>query len=223
MKLAAFPASLIPEPIGDYSMAMGTIDHLVIASATLAEGVEFIQTTLGVPMAGGGQHPLMGTHNRLLSLGPDIYLEVIAIDPDAARPSHARWFDLDYFTGDARLTNWVVRVPEIEEALHRAPEGTGDVLELERGPYRWQMAVPEDGRLPFAGCAPGLLSWQTAGPAAALPDHGLRLAALEITHPEAEALSVALAPLVIDMRITLHSGAPGLSAWIDTPGGMVQL
>ena len=37
---------------------------------------------LGVPMAGGGKHPLMGTHNRLIGLG-DLYLEVISIDPDA--------------------------------------------------------------------------------------------------------------------------------------------
>ena len=35
------------------------------------------------PLESGGRHPHMGTHNRLLSLGPDLYLEVIAVDPDA--------------------------------------------------------------------------------------------------------------------------------------------
>ncbi|MDA5093627.1 VOC family protein [Aliiroseovarius sp. KMU-50] len=204
-------------------MALGAIDHLVVSSATLAEGVAYVEETLGMPMAGGGEHPRMGTHNRLLSLGPDTYLEVISVNPAASRPDHARWFDLDYFRGDARLTNWAVRVPNIEEALHRAPEGTGDILQLERGDYRWQMAVPEDGRLPFGGCAPGVLSWQSEDPAPGLPDQGLRLVALEITHPEAEALSVALMPLVIDTRLTLHSGEPGIAAWIDTPNGMVKL
>ncbi|WP_424944198.1 VOC family protein [Aliiroseovarius crassostreae] len=204
-------------------MALGKIDHLVISAATLDEGVRYVETTLGVPMAGGGAHPVMGTHNRLLSLGPTCYLEVIAVDPDATAPSHARWFDLDYFTGDARLTNWVVNVPDLDEALHRAPEGSGDVLDLARGDYRWQMAVPDNGRLPFSACAPGLLQWHTDPPTNTLRDQGLRLVALEITHPEAEALRVALLPLVADPRVTLHSGPPGLAAWIDTPKGMVQL
>lgn len=60
-------------------------------------------------------------------------------------------------------------------------------------------------------------------PAPRLTDHGLRLAALEITHPEAEALRVALHPLVEDTRISVHSGEPGIVAWIDTPAGLVQL
>ena len=204
-------------------MALGQIDHLVVSSATLAEGVAFVEETLGVVMATGGEHPLMGTHNRLLSLGPNCYLEVISINPDAPQPPHPRWFDLDYFTGDARLTNWVVRVPDLEEALHRAPDGTGQIHDLRRGEYHWQMAVPEDGRLPFSACAPGMLSWQSADPAPALPDHGLRLAALEIIHPEAEALSVALTPLVKDHRLSVHSGAAGLRAWIDAPKGLIQL
>ncbi len=204
-------------------MALGKIDHLVISAATLDEGVRSIEAALGVQMAGEGAHPLMGTHNRLLSLGPDCYLEVIAVDPNAAPPPHARWFDLDYFTGDARLTNWVINTPDLDAALHRLPDGTGAPLELTRGDYRWRMAVPENGRLPFDGCAPGALQWLTAAPAGALPDRGLRLAALEITHPEAEALRVALSPLVKDPRLSLHSGPPGLAAWIDTPSGMVRL
>ncbi|SMR83221.1 Glyoxalase-like domain-containing protein [Aliiroseovarius halocynthiae] len=204
-------------------MALGEVDHLVVSSATLSEGIAFIEDLLGVSMSEGGDHPLMGTHNALLSLGPATYLEVIAINPEADAPDHARWFDLDYFTGPARLTNWALRVPNLHQALQRAPEGSGDELHLSRGDLRWDMAVPADGRLPFAGCAPGLLSWNGDMPAPRLPDHGLRLAALEITHPEAEALAVALRPLVEDTRISLHSGDPGITAWIDTPAGLVQL
>ncbi|MHA6267233.1 VOC family protein [Aliiroseovarius sp. CAU 1755] len=204
-------------------MALGELDHLVVSSATLAEGVAFIEKLLGVPMTRGGDHPLMGTHNALLSLGPLAYLEVIAINPDAAAPTRPRWFDLDYFTGPARLTNWALRVQDLVDAMHRAPEGMGDILTLERGIYQWDMAVPDDGRLPFSGCMPGLLHWRGAQPAPNLPDQGVRLTALEVTHPEAEALSVAMAPLVSDSRLSVHAGDPGLSAWIDTPNGLVNL
>ena len=37
----------------------------------------------------------MGTHNRLLGLGTNVYLEVIAIDTEAAPPARPRWFSLD--------------------------------------------------------------------------------------------------------------------------------
>lgn len=101
-------------------MALGEVDHLVVSSATLSEGVAYIEDLLGVSMSEGGDHPLMGTHNALLSLGPATYLEVIAVNPDADAPDHARWFDLDYFTGPARLTNWALRVPDLHQALLRA-------------------------------------------------------------------------------------------------------
>jgi hypothetical protein len=56
-------------------------DHLVVAARELAVGVAWVESRLGVPMGAGGRHDVMGTHNRLLSLGPGRFLEVIAIDP----------------------------------------------------------------------------------------------------------------------------------------------
>ena len=40
------------------------IDHLVIAANTLEEGVAWCERTLGITPGPGGEHPLMGTHNR---------------------------------------------------------------------------------------------------------------------------------------------------------------
>ena len=61
------------------------LDHLVIAAASLAEGVAWCEATLGVVPGPGGSHPLMGTHNRLLHIAsaafPQAYLEIIAIEP----------------------------------------------------------------------------------------------------------------------------------------------
>ena len=75
------------------------LDHLVVAAASLDEGVAWCERTLGVTPGPGGRHPLMGTHNRLLALAgeafPASYLEIIAIDPDAAAPRRVRWFGLD--------------------------------------------------------------------------------------------------------------------------------
>ena len=125
---------------------MLTFDHIAISAATLDQGVAAVESALGVSLAGGGQHPHMATHNRLLGLG-DLYLEVIAIDPSLPAPAWPRWFDLDNFRGTPRLTNWVARCENLTGALARSPAGTGVPVALQRNAYRWQMAVPADGKL----------------------------------------------------------------------------
>ncbi len=197
------------------------LDHLAIAAERLEDGVAVAEELLGVPMAGGGRHAAMGTHNRLLSLG-DLYLEVIAIDPGAPAPGRPRWFDLDQFIGPPRLANWIVACEDMGAALADGPAGWGLPLHLARGDYRWQMAVPESGRLPFDNCCPALIRWEGAlHPALALPDHGLRLARLTITHPEAEALRSAVN--LDDPRVSFATGPAGLRAVLDTPRGQVVL
>ncbi len=196
-----------------------SLDHLAVSAATLEEGAAWVEMALGAPLAGGGKHPHMGTHNRLLSLG-DLYLEVIAIDPAAPKPAHPRWFDLDHFQGPPRLTNWICRTDDLDAALREAPHGTGTATDLARGDYRWRFAVPASGRLPFDDCHPGLIQWQGAlHPARALRDHGIRLTRLEITHPRAPALRAALTGLA-DPRVRVETGpCHALRATFDTPNG----
>ncbi len=181
-------------------------DHLACSASDLNDGVTTAEAALGQSFAAGGKHPLMATHNRLLGLG-DLYLEVIAADPTVPPPARARWFDLDRFSGGLTLTNWVARCDNLEEALAHCPPGMGDPLQLERGAYRWRMAVPQDGRLPFDGCFPALIEWQGAAhPVQALPESGLRLRQFTILHPEAAALRECLAPLLTDARIVIETG-----------------
>ncbi|MBA3908914.1 MAG: polyphosphate kinase [Rhodobacter sp.] len=200
------------------------LDHLAVVAGRLEEGVAAVEKLLGVTMAGGGKHPLMGTHNRLLGLG-DLYLEVIAVDPDAPAPGRPRWFDMDRFTGSPRLKNWVAGCDDLTAELALGPVGIGKPMALQRGDYRWRMAVPDDGRLPFDGGFPGLIQWEGAAhPARALPETGLRLARLEIAHPSSAALRAALAGRLTDPRVTVTEGpVVTLRATIDTPLGPLIL
>lgn len=195
------------------------LDHLAVAAQTLSEGVSAVEDLLGVTLAPGGRHPLMGTHNRLLSLGPGLYLEVIAIDPEAAAPGHPRWFGLDGFEGPPRLTNWIVRTPDLDAALAAAPAGAGRPTDQQRGDLRWRMAVSDTGHLPFDDAFPALIEWQgSAHPADRLPDAGCRLTRLTVTHPRAAALRAAL-PLD-DPRLSVVTGAAAsIAAEISTPFG----
>ena len=135
---------------------------------------------LGVAPVAGGKHATMGTHNRLLSLGPGRFLEVIAVDPDAPAPVHPRWFELDTPAMRERLArgpaliHWVERTGDLEAALREYPPGF-EVVPFARGAYRWRMALRPDGRRPEGGKLPTLIQWNGAHPADALPDSGCRL------------------------------------------------
>ncbi len=201
---------------------MLTFDHLAIAAETLEAGAAAVEQALGVPLEPGGVHPHMGTHNRLLSLGPGEYLEVIAADPAAPRPAHPRWFGLDDFDGPPRPRAWVARADDMAAALARAPDGAGKPVELARGDLAWTMAVPADGWLPFDGLFPALISWRGAAhPAERLPDRGVRLVRLVVSHPQPGALRAALAGLIDDTRLAIVAGAePMMAAEFTTPHGL---
>jgi hypothetical protein len=196
------------------------LDHLAVSAGTLDAGQAHVEAALGVPLVTGGRHAHMGTWNRLLGLG-DLYLEVIAIDPDAPAPQWPRWFDLDNFTGPPRLTNWIASTADLDAEVARGPEGVGTPVALSRGDLHWQMAVPATGRLPFDNGFPALIQWQgTAHPAQRLPDQGVRLKRLEIVHPEAEALIAALAGRFDDPRVAFLAGPEkSLRAEFATPAG----
>lgn len=199
------------------------IDHLAITCASLAEGVAWAEERLGVPLDPGGRHNRFGTHNRLLSLGPGLYLEVIAPDPQAPAPDRPRWFALDE-AGDPRLATWIARVPDLSGALAKAPPESGEPLPLARGDLRWTIAVPPDGSLAWGGTFPSLIQWATGPhPSERLPDRGLRLLGLELGHPRAPRLQALLADLE-DPRVTVVTAdAPGLRARLATPRGEVEL
>ncbi|HUP30702.1 MAG TPA: VOC family protein, partial [Usitatibacter sp.] len=99
------------------------LDHLVVAARNLEDGAAWLESRLGAVLSPGGKHVLMGTHNRLLSLGEGRYLELISVDPEAPPPGRARWFDLDSPAMQVRLArspaliHWAVRTDDIEDAL----------------------------------------------------------------------------------------------------------
>ena len=196
------------------------LDHLAVSALTLDEGVAIVEHALGVPLAAGGKHPHMSTHNRLLSLG-DLYLEVISVDPAAAAPAWPRWFDLDHFTGPPRLTNWVVACDDLDAELAASPHGSGTATSLSRGDLRWRMAVPANGSLPYGGGFPALISWQgPLHPAALLPDMGVRLERVEIAHRDAAALADLLKTRLTDPRIVFATASHNaMRATFSTPHG----
>ena len=206
------------------------LDHIVIAAATLQEGVGHVEERLGVAMGPGGKHATMGTHNRLLSLGPGRFLEVIAIDPDASPPGRPRWFTLDAPATRARLAkgpfliHWVVRSDDIARSLAAIATQPVEILALSRGDYRWRIGVPADGGLANDGTSPTVIQWEGRQPADSLAESGCRLERLELHHESAAATLQALREAGMTAGpIEARQDGSGLVAHIRSPGGIVAL
>jgi hypothetical protein len=220
-------------------MTTTQLDHLVFAATTLEAGVHWCETTLGVTPGPGGEHPLFGTHNRLLKLNrpaaPNAYLEIIAINPlsTPTRPAPLkRWFDLDepalqesLRLGGPQLIHWVASVPNIETVLtawralgiERGPALTAS-RDTPRGRLEWAITVRDDGQRLFDGCLPSLIQWGTQHPAHSLPDSGLELVQMDLHHPQADRLERALqAAGLTDFKTQV--GPARMRASLQTPLG----
>lgn len=205
---------------------MCVVDHIAVTAPTLESGAAFVRECLGISPQTGGEHVRMGTHNLLLRLGDDCYLEVIASNPAACAPARPRWFALDARGADAgpALSAWVARTADIHATLAASCEALGSVEPMSRGSLEWLITIPRDGSLPLGGAAPFLIEWRSEEhPAATLRDAGLSLAGLEIAHPEPDRVSRLLQSLGVHGPISVtraRAGSlPGLVAHIDTPQG----
>jgi hypothetical protein len=224
------------------------LDHLVISARTLDEGTQYVADTLGVAPAGGGAHPLMRTHNRLLNLWGGVYLEVIAIDPDAAAPAgdveaRPRLFALDApetaerLASGPYLSHWVARVERPRQLTRwqaQYPQRIPPVVPMSRGALTWGLTVPEDGAFPAwqgagDGILPTLIQWDTPQhPSAMLPETELALKSLKAVHAQAATIEAQLQWLGARHLIEVTAadeafGKPALVAEFETPNGLRTL
>ena len=141
-----------------------TLDHLVVAATTLADGIDYIAEIAGVTPQPGGKHAAMGTHNALVRLSERTYLEIIAIDPAGAPPSRPRWFGLDGIALQAELTerprliHWVARATELRAAPRCARSRSARCTRC-RAEIFLANHDPDDGTLPGKGIVPTLIEW----------------------------------------------------------------
>jgi hypothetical protein len=174
----------------------------------------------------------MGTHNHLLRLGDDLFLEVIAVDPDAPRPAHRRWFGLDdraaldrHWRAGRRLRGYVARCSGLAETIGAQTSTFGMPIEVSRGDLRWSFAVRADGALPLDGALPSLMDWGERGtPVPTMSDFGLRMRGLVVETPDPDAVHAALEAIGMVGKPEIRRGdAVRLSATIETPQGVRML
>ena len=219
------------------------IDHLVIAANTLEEGVAWCERTVGITPGPGGEHPLMGTHNRLFSIAtaqyPTAYFEIIAINKEAdcaRKPSDKRWFDLDNETlqsslkqNGPQLIHFVASTPRALpaiEALASLGMDRGELLVASRmtthGLLSWKMTVRSDGQRLMHGTLPTLIEWGNVHPTHHMAASGVTLQSLTASLPDADELRAAYATINLQ-SVAVKKDQPNLVATLHTPRGLVTI
>lgn len=215
------------------------IDHLVVVADSLEQGAAWCEATLGVAPGPGGRHDLMGTHNRLLSIASATftacYLEIIAIDPQAAPPARARWFGIDdpalraAVREQPRLVHAVARTTAVE--MHRwglinCGLNPGSLIAAQRetahGLLSWRITVRDDGKTECAGALPTLIEWQGKHPCDHMPASPVMLEALSLHGIPPQAREVLRLQGVDSERLDRSNG-PALRATLLTPRERVVL
>lgn len=213
---------------------MNSLDHLVVAAHSLDQGADYLRDILGVDIPAGGKHQSMATHNLVMQLGNDAYIEVIAIDPDGKTPRHPRWFELDTphmrtaIEQQPRLITWVIKTDDLRVLAGNAGFDVGRPTELSRDDLRWEFALPDDGRLLAGGMLPYCIQWHSSPhPSQNMADTGCLLQELTIHHNRPRWFNDRLDAIEAGHLVHIESLADGetpyLEAIIDTPSGRVSL
>ena len=212
------------------------LDHLVVAAKSLDEGKIWALEVLGVEPVGGGKHDGLATHNTLLKLNGNRYLEIIAIDPEAGQPNFPRWFGLDtaevqdHVAHGPRLVAWVARASGMPDAIEQLAATAGysatAVRPASRGDFRWRFAFTPDGERINGGVLPHLIQWDSpVHPCERLPESGVSLIALALGAPDPERTTTLLESLAFSDELiqVAQSVSPQLVAMLSTPQGRVVL
>jgi hypothetical protein len=181
------------------------IDHLVYAVPDVGGASDDLERDWGMRPAPGGRHTRRGTHNALLDLGDERYLEIIGPDPEQPEPPVPRPFGIDRLVVP-RLVTWAAKAPGIEDRVAEARRrgfDPGPVAAMSRTRpdgrrLDWRLTTLDrpgrDGLVPF------LIDWGTTPhPAAALP--GCRLAGLRAEHAHPELIAPLLSALDLDLDL----------------------
>jgi Glyoxalase-like domain len=201
------------------------IDHLIYGAPDLVGAVADLEERLGVRAQAGGRHIGLGTHNALLALGPQTYLEIIAPDPGQPEPPVPRPFGLDGVSRGG-LVGWAMACQDIDTAVANSRDhgyDPGEVASMQRaGPTGAVLRVQLTLNVTPGGLVPFLISWgDTAHPARSAP-RGLLLESFHLEHPNPASLAPLLTALGADVEIE-PAATPALIARLSGPNGSTML
>jgi hypothetical protein len=200
------------------------VDHIMLGAANLDAGVRELESLTGIRAVYGGEHPHLGTHNAIVSLGPETYIEVIAPRAGATVSDDlADLAKLEHLTP----VGWAVAVDDVRALkAHLAKSGiktteprpgsrktpSGDVL-------RWETVNIESA----GDNAPFFIHWAEprTHPAKSAPG-GCTLTNIEFEDPNVAEMTRIEQALGFDF-VVREAKTPSMSVTLNCGGKSVQI
>ena len=166
---------------------MHKLDHIVFGALTLEEGTELVESLLQAKLSDIGYHRDMGTHNRVIRISGNVYLEVVSIDPQNSNLKNRKWFNLD----NSNLQTKLKKTPQIigyviENNDLNILKYFDPFFEASRDNYKWKFAMPTyknnniDCEIINLGIIPSLISWKSIKPIHKMKKNQFELMSFEI-------------------------------------------
>lgn len=210
------------------------IDHITFVAKTLDQAQHYAEEMFGVALPAGGCHPVMGTHNLLTKIAPDVFLEFIAIDPEAIPPNGKRWFALDRLEAEGklnaepRLYSWVASLTDLEAKVSSFTEM--EAMSITRGEVRWNFCLRKDREAEAGGVFPALIEWGDISPANRMLEVGITLRKLSLSHPEMSGIYSRMQFLgwkteaPPNQMVQFETGSiPSMHLELQTPKGLIVI
>lgn len=201
-----------------------SFDHIIYAINNLEAGIKSIKEKTGVEATFGGTHPHIGTQNALLSLGSDVYLEILSPDP---KGKLIETYQFITTLTEGRMIRWAAHTNNIESLLKAAndngyknsgiADGQRNTSDGKTLKWRTLMVFTDiDEVMPF------FIQWgiETPHPATTSPK-GCTLKSLKLTYPDVNRVKKTFETFGIGNDV--EAGAAGLRLKIGTPKGDLVL
>jgi hypothetical protein len=205
------------------------LDHIVYACSDLTQACVEFERRSGIRPVYGGLHSGGATHNAIVPLRDDCYLEILApVNGQAAELDG--WARLAAEAAPPRVLTYCLRTAlPLEQVAVRLPrEGWLDTHVRQNGRVRpdgvalnWSWLNP--GHPSFGLAFPFFIDWHGSPHPSAIagPAPACQLKRFEVRHPAAASLTRVLRAL--DAEVAVEGGEPGFTLSMETPRGEVVL
>ncbi len=203
------------------------LDHLVWLAEDLDAACAQFERMSDVKPEYGGKHP-GGTHNAIVGLGPQVYLEIVA--PQAGADDRHPWVAAARRRPEPHLYSYCMRsAVSLADLASRAQQAgyrtigpsagsrnlpTGDLLE-------WELLIPlvsgTGGAMPFH------IDWSDSPHPAVQSPSAARLTGFAAQHPDPDSIRAAMELFAPGVELDQSEGGVTLTAELDTPKGKVVL
>lgn len=200
------------------------IDHVIWAVPDLDRGVELFREMSGIGAIVGGVHPGRGTRNSLVSAGENMYVEIIAPDPDQM-PFDPEAHPIEAFANvistmpDPEVDMFAFSATDLEAIAARGRELGLEVV----GPTPGERRTPEGvlirwSHVDFLGhrfgqFVPFALNWLDSPHPSTTSPTGATILGITVEHPRADELR----------RIYEGLGVPAAVVQADEPRIVVRI